>query len=280
MAVDGGRRTRSSASRRSVLQLVEAGLSYDEIGHRLGIHPGLAYFLATGLPADGSDAPSASARDRVGFLKTSQHLSNPETAENPTSSSSVRQWIKQRVAADAQMQRAAAVRTADPGPRREGDEEADLVDVLTRDHNHVTSLLKQLSTIPGVTKGGSPARLSERKSIVDMVTVELSKHVTAEQRHLWPTVRDVLDDGDDLADQALERNRHGEDVLTALQQLDGTEDEFDDLVGELTSTSRKHVAFEAPVFLRPRERMRRADLLRLARTTLGDLGQPPEEGDG
>ena len=285
MAPDSGRRT-ISAARRSVLELVEAGVSYHEIGDRLGIHPGLAYFIATGLPADGSDAPSASAPERAGFLETSQHLSNPQAAENSTSSSSVHQWIRQRVAGDAQMQRAASARTADPGPRRSGEEEADMVDVLTRDHNHVTNLLKQLSTIPGVRKGGSAARLSARKSIVDMATAELSRHVTAEQRHLWPTVREVLDDGDDLADRALEMNRHGEDVLLALQRLEGTEEEFDDLVEELTSSSRKHVAFEAPIFLRLRERMEQADLLALgvdvatAEEAMGKPDQPPEESDG
>jgi hypothetical protein len=182
---------------------------------------------------------------------------------NPTSSSSVLEWIRGRAAADEQMRRAGAARTAAPAPPREGEEAADVADVLTRDHNQVTNLLKQLATIPGAKKGGSPARMSARKSIVDMITMHLSGHVTAEQRHLWPTVREALDDGDELAEQALEMNSHGDDVLTALGKLDGTEEEFDDLVEELSLASRKHVAFEAPVFMRLREAVDRDTLLEL-----------------
>ena len=43
-------------TRRDVLTLVETGMAYEDVGRRLGIHPGLAYMIATGLPADGSDA--------------------------------------------------------------------------------------------------------------------------------------------------------------------------------------------------------------------------------
>ena len=250
--------------RRDIVTLAEAGVPWEEIGERLGVQPGLAYLVATGLSADGSDAPSADARDRPGFLATSQHLSNPQPADNPTSRSAVHDWIRRRAASDGQMQRAGAARTPDPGPRQAGEEEADLADVLTRDHNQVTNLLKQLATIPGAKKGGSPARMSARKSIVDMIGVSLAGHVAAEHDHLWPTVRSALDDGEELADQALEMDRHGDDLLAALGELDGTEEEFDDLVEELSLAARKHVAFQEPVFLRLREAVPREELLALA----------------
>jgi hypothetical protein len=253
------------ASKAAVQELVQAGADYDEIAERLGIRPGLAYLLATGLPADGSDAPAAGAHQRTGFLADSQQLSNPQPAENPTSKTSVLEWIKQRTAGDAPMRAASQARTADPGEEQEGDEPADAIDVLTRDHNQVNALLKQLSSIPGVKKGGSPARLSERKSIVDMITVILSRHETAEEQHLWPTVRDVLDDGDQRADTALGQEQHGKEVLTALGELDGDEEEFDDLVEELSAAARKHVAFETTVFLELRSAMHRKDLLDLGK---------------
>ena len=101
--------------RERVLALVREGVSYEEIGQRLGIRPGLAYLVATGLSADGSDAPSPQAHDRPGFLGTSQHLANPQPAENPTSKESVITWIKRRVAADRQMQAAAAARDRGAG---------------------------------------------------------------------------------------------------------------------------------------------------------------------
>ena len=266
------RRDRRTPRRAEVLALLDGGASYDEVGERLGVHPGLAYLIATGLPADGSDAPSADARERPGVLSTSQHLSNPAPVHNPTAKSSVHDWVRRRAAADEQMQRAAAARTPGPAPRQDGDEEADLVDLLTRDHNQVTDLLKQLATIPGARKGGSEARMSARKSIVDMVTVALRAHVAAEHEHLWPAVRASLDDGAELGDQAREMDAHADDVLGRLEELSGTEDEFDDLVEELSLAARKHVAFEAPVFVRLRDRRSHEDLVDLGRGAREDEG--------
>jgi len=94
------------ANREQVLGLLNEGLDYEEVGARLGIAPGLAYLVATGLSADGSDAPSAHPEQRPGFLPTSQRLANPRPAENPTSRALVHNWIQGRVAADPQMRAA------------------------------------------------------------------------------------------------------------------------------------------------------------------------------
>lgn len=94
------------ANREQVLGLLDLGCSYEEIGARLGVAPGLAYLVATGLSADGSDAPSAHPEVRPGFLPSSQRLANPRSAENPTSRGVVRNWIQARVAADPQMRAA------------------------------------------------------------------------------------------------------------------------------------------------------------------------------
>jgi hypothetical protein len=149
--------------------------------------------------------------------------------------------------------------------------------VLTRDHNRVTSLLKQLATIPGAKKGGSPARMAARKQIVDLATALLSAHVAAEHRDLWPAVREALDDGDELAAKARGMDDHGREVIDALGALDGTGEEFDDLVEELSAAARKHVAFEAPVFLRLRACVPRDRLLALAEQ-LVDVRERREQG--
>lgn len=96
------------ATRRQVEEQVKSGADYVEIGARLGISPGLAYLIATGLSADGSDVPSSEALRRPGAMPSSQHLANPVSPENPTASDTVRAWIRGRVACDAQMRSAAA----------------------------------------------------------------------------------------------------------------------------------------------------------------------------
>jgi hypothetical protein len=84
-----------------VRALLDEGLDYRTVGGRLGISPGLAYMIATGSPADGSDAPGPEERARRGLLPSSQTLSNP-APENPSSRETVHRWIAQRVHADAQ----------------------------------------------------------------------------------------------------------------------------------------------------------------------------------
>lgn len=103
------------ASRSQVEALVRLGADYDEIGERLHIAPGLAYLIATGLPADGSDAPAPTSTGRPGALASSQHLANPQPVENATSRERVRAWIHDRVAADAQMRAAGEARSEESG---------------------------------------------------------------------------------------------------------------------------------------------------------------------
>ena len=127
--------------------------------------------------------------------------------------------------------------------------------VLTRQHNQVRALQEQLEAIPSTRTGGTASDFQRRKSIVDMITMHLSRHETAEEAHFWPAVRSALPDGNDWADAALAQEQEGKDLLTALGRLDGGTEEFDEHVEKLVLALRKHVAHEEQVFLRLREAM-------------------------
>jgi hypothetical protein len=55
-----------------VRQLLEQGLDYSEIAYRLGVPPGQAYLIGTGMPADGGDTYSAAER-KVSTARSGQH---------------------------------------------------------------------------------------------------------------------------------------------------------------------------------------------------------------
>ena len=232
-------------------RMLGAGLDYAAVADRLGIPAGQAYLIATGRSADGSD--SVTGREQ-GLLPSSQDLANPPH-ENAAGSESVQQWIRARVAADAPMRKAAQQRTAEPPDDESEDTSTDVLMVLTREHNKVRALLKQLSAIPGHKKGGTAEDESERKSIVDMITVRLSRHEAAEEEVFWPAVRKALPDGDQWADAALKQEQEGKETLTALGDLAPDTGEFDSLVERLEAQCREHVAYEYQVFLRLREAM-------------------------
>jgi hypothetical protein len=239
-------------TKEQVRELLGEGLDYAAAGRKLGIPAGQAYMIATGVAADGSDTiPDSVMARRDDLLPTSQHLSNPPH-ENPVSKESVREWMRARAAADSQMRAARREHTATPAEIEDPDDVHDAITVLGRQHNQVKVLLKQLQALPSHTAGGSPEQMSARKSIVDMITVRLSKHETIEEEHFWPEVRRALPDGDELADGALKQEQEGKDTLTELGQLDADSREFDELAERLVLQLRKHVAYEEEVFLRMR----------------------------
>ncbi len=261
-------------TREQVRELIGQGLDYRAAGQRLGIPAGQAYMIATGIPADGGDTISGQQRQRGGTLATSQDLANPPH-ETPTSTQEVREWIAARVAADAQMRTAAERRNAEPPQITDPEGVQDAITVLTREHNQVRVLLKQLQTLPSHTTGGSPGHLSMRKSIVDMITMRLSRHEVIEEEHFWPAVRDTLPDGDERADHAIQQEQEGTDTLTALGKLDPDSGEFDSLVEQLVLQVRKHVSYEEAVFLAMREAMAAEDLASLGRTLLSAEKRAP-----
>jgi hypothetical protein len=146
------------------------------------------------------------------------------------------------------------MRTAEPPPieKHDNEPEVDVIDRLGRDHNQVKYLLEQLQAIPAAKNGGDDQHQQRRVSIVDMIRVRLSQHETAEEEYFWPAVRSDVPGGDELADQALEQEQHGKDLLQALDGLDGGDEQFDELVEELISALGQHVAFEDLVFLKTR----------------------------
>lgn len=91
------------------------GGDYDVAARSLGIWPGQAYLVATGLPADGGDTSDESDRQRTGALNGStQHLvSRHVSAHNPTAHPEVHRWIRARVDADPAMRRAGRRATAE-----------------------------------------------------------------------------------------------------------------------------------------------------------------------
>jgi len=94
-------------SRLAVLAELGDRPDYEAAGRRWGIPPGLAFMIATGLPADGSDGLAPEDYRRPGMLEGStQHLVNPPAA-NPTTKPHILEWIRRRARADQAMQGAA-----------------------------------------------------------------------------------------------------------------------------------------------------------------------------
>lgn len=240
-------------TKNEVLELVAKGHSYESVGEMLGVPPGQAYLVATGLPADGSDGLAPEDRDRAGIRFGSvQALVNPEI--HPSSKpEQAMSFLKHLASNDTVMRDAATKRDATPPPLElpEDDEKIyDVVDVLGRDHGQVNYLLKQLKTVPPYSESKDERHAERRQSIVDMMVATLAGHEGAEEAFFWPAVAEWLGDrGESFAKQATAQEQEAKEAFAEIAALTGTEERFDELALSIEGQLRKHVAFEDMVFL-------------------------------
>lgn len=86
------------ATRADVIELLGRGHTYETAARELHIPAGQAFMIATGLPADGSDAPSPQElAEKPVLAGGSQQLVNPP-AFNPTRKQHVIDWVRERAA--------------------------------------------------------------------------------------------------------------------------------------------------------------------------------------
>ena len=144
-------------------------------------------------------------------------------------------------------------------------------DVLARDHEEVKRMLTELELGPTAATGATPGQLALRKTMVQQLVIEESRHEAAEEMYFWPAVRSHVEDGADLARQALRQEQEGKEVLDRLGKLGPQDEEFEARLAQFTSAGRAHIAFEEATVW---------PSLRLALTPqqADDLGRQLEEG--
>ncbi|MBB4930497.1 hemerythrin-like domain-containing protein [Lipingzhangella halophila] len=123
----------------------------------------------------------------------------------------------------------------------------DLIDVIVSDHRNVEEVFVELEN-DAVT----PER---RKELVDHAITELVRHSVAEEQHMYPVARRVLEDGDQVAEHEIQEHAEAESVMKELEGMDATDSRYDELVRSLVADIRHHVADEESELL---PRLRRA----------------------
>lgn len=112
------------------------------------------------------------------------------------------------------------------------EQQRDIVEVLTHDHREVEGMFVQLES---TTSSG------QRADLVEQVTIELVRHSVAEEQWLYPTVREKLPDGDDLADHEIAEHSEVEETLKALESLEPESGEYISKVTMLITDVRHHI---------------------------------------
>ena len=115
-------------------------------------------------------------------------------------------------------------------------EETNLIGVLVHDHREVEDMFTELES--GTI---DPRRRAELR---DKVITELVRHSVAEEMYLYPATRKVIPGGDQLADREIEEHAAAERVMKDLEKVAPEDARFDELLAQLITDIRGHVAEE------------------------------------
>ncbi|TDD21570.1 hemerythrin domain-containing protein, partial [Actinomadura sp. KC06] len=116
-----------------------------------------------------------------------------------------------------------------------GDEKRDVIEVLKHDHREVEEMFDDLAATTDA---------DERRRITDDVTIELVRHSIAEEIYLYPAVREIVPDGDQIADREIGEHAEVERILKELERLDAAHESFNTLVNRLIENVSAHVEDE------------------------------------
>lgn len=120
---------------------------------------------------------------------------------------------------------------------------ADVFEVLGADHADVKGMLTALEDSPG-RGAANDMVLEARQEVAQFLIIGSSRHEAAEEQFFWPAVRDRLDGGNELADEAISQEGRAKEILARLDKLSSHDEEFDRLLAEFIPAARQHIAFE------------------------------------
>ncbi len=112
----------------------------------------------------------------------------------------------------------------------------DLISVLIRDHRAVEGAFQEYED--------ESLSYPQRRDLIDHVVAELVRHSVAEEQYLYPAAREVLPEGDELADHEIREHAEAEKVMKRIERLDPEKPDFDHAARQLIADIRHHVSDE------------------------------------
>jgi hemerythrin superfamily protein len=107
----------------------------------------------------------------------------------------------------------------------------------------VLGLFESLDGAPS----GSGAVASGLETTVNNLIIAESQHEAIEEEFFWPAVRKALDDGDALADKAIDQEQAGKKLLQRLEDGKPGDPDYHDALQEFIKAGREHIAYEQDV---------------------------------
>lgn len=104
-----------------------------------------------------------------------------------------------------------------------------IISVLTNEHLHLEALSLELAHKP-----------DPKRELANVVTAAVTKHLSAEEQYLYPAVRALLPDGDQLADEEIDRDTALLRQLALLESAEPQDSSFRSLAEAVDATLLDH----------------------------------------
>ncbi|SPM37819.1 Hemerythrin superfamily protein [Mycobacterium rhizamassiliense] len=111
---------------------------------------------------------------------------------------------------------------------------------LRQDHKSVLGMLEVLDGAPS----GAGSQVSGLETMVTNLVIAESQHEAIEEQFFWPAVRRALDDGDTLADKAIQQEQKGKRLLQQLIDSAVGEPDYHKALQAFVDAAREHIAYE------------------------------------
>jgi hemerythrin superfamily protein len=147
-------------------------------------------------------------------------------------------------------------KTKEPKAALDGDS-TDVTQILHQDHQHVNELFFQYNALEEDDNAG-------KNQLVRQIIKELTAHAKVEEELVYPAVRDVDSESEDLIDEADTEHHVIKFLLSELSEMEAGDDHFDAKVCVLSEIVRHHVQEEEKEIF---------EALRNSELDLDDLGQ-------
>lgn len=115
--------------------------------------------------------------------------------------------------------------------------QTDLIVFLTGQHREVDGMFSRLEKLDGNNS-------DEARTLAERVVISLVEHSVSEEIYLYPTTREHVPGGNEIADHEVSEHAEVEDTMTKLESLEPDDAGFWPTVHELISSVRHHVQEE------------------------------------
>lgn len=135
---------------------------------------------------------------------------------------------------------------------------ADVIELLEHDHREVEEMFAAFDR-------ASDAK--DREALRDKIIIELVRHAEAEEQAVYPTVRKVIENGDQIIEHEIDEHSQAERIMKELDRMSSGDPQFGVLMQQLMASIRQHIQEEeSEVFPQFRDKVDDSELKSLGKT--------------